>query len=642
MRAIPFMRGCDGMNGNRSPKSRMIELVKYFGFAIISVIVFIVAFLVISNNIAKEIHLSTYQALEDSTRQESASLQKYLDSITARTALIATYKADAGPNMLIAALRTELRGTVKSDAIGFANHNGDIVAGEQAGRNVSAEDWFQKSMDQTEQIFLVSQSGQDEQMDLLVSAPVPSENGTSGVLFVMIDGNEISDQISKAAYHGRVSSFICDSDGTVLFCEPRMSVEYTGKTVFDIADHIVLQDKSEADDLAAALKQEITVDFSYRHHDGVYYAIAAPAGVLDWRIITFVSGQEADAVLRRINLYLMSMLLIMLAVGSLMTVRAYLHEMATVKNLESDKELLRQSTQRYKLITQLSNEVLFQVDLQSGAISFNDNFEGMFGFPPPNCSIHQIESCLPLFVEADQQRFISMINFLRAGGSEAREELRMFNSRGVVRWKQIEIYTIFDQEGQSKELVGKIVDIHRQKQSMQRLVRQADSEPLTGLFNRGAMERNVKAFLTGEGLSGKHALLMMDIDNFKTVNDTLGHTRGDDLLVSFASVIRRVFRAGDYSSRIGGDEYMVFVRNVFDDGIALEKAEALRREMAALSNKIGVSVSVSVGIALYSRDGNSFEKLYKAADQALYYVKNDGKNAVAFFSALGRPEAETE
>lgn len=620
----------------------MIELVKYFGFAIISVIVFIAAFLVISNNIAKEMHLSTYQALEDSTRQESASLQKYLDSITARTALIATYKADAGPNMLIAALRTELRGTVKSDAIGFANHNGDIVAGEQAGRNVSTEDWFQKSMDQTEQIFLVSQSGQDEQMDLLVSAPVPSENGTNGVLFVMIDGNEISDQISKAAYHGRVSSFICDSDGTVLFCEPRMSVEYTGKTVFDIADHIVLQDKSEADSLAAALKQEITFDFSYRHHDGVYYAIAAPAGVLDWRIITFVSGQEADAVLRRINLYLMSMLLIMLAVGSLMTVRAYLHEMATVKNLESDKELLRQSAQRYKLITQLSNEVLFQVDLQSGAISFNDNFEGMFGFPPPNCSIHQIESCLPLFVEADQQRFISMINFLRAGGSEAREELRMFNSRGVVRWKQIEIYTIFDQEGQSKELVGKIVDIHRQKQSMQRLVRQADSEPLTGLFNRGAMERNVKAFLTGEGLSGKHALLMMDIDNFKTVNDTLGHTRGDDLLVSFASVIRRVFRAGDYSSRIGGDEYMVFVRNVFDDSIALEKAEALRREMAALSNKIGVSVSVSVGIALYSRDGNSFEKLYKAADQALYYVKNNGKNAVAFFSALGRSEAETE
>ena len=243
-------------------------------------------------------------------------------------------------------------------------------------------------------------------------------------------------------------------------------------------------------------------------------------------------------------------------------------------------------------------------------------------------------------MEADQQKFISMMNHLRAGAFEAHEELRMINSRGIIRWKRIEIFSVFDQNGQAAQLVGKIADIHRQKQSMQRLIRQADSEPLTGLLNRGAMERSIAGFLSGEGLNGTHALLMMDFDNFKAVNDSLGHARGDDLLVSFASGIRRIFRAGDYSSRIGGDEYMVFLKDIYEDGVALEKAEALRDEMTSLSKKIGVPVSVSVGIAIYSRDGERFDQLYKAADEALYQVKNNGKNAVAFFSVPGHATSE--
>ena len=175
---------------------------------------------------------------------------------------------------------------------------------------------------------------------------------------------------------------------------------------------------------------------------------------------------------------------------------------------------------------------------------------------------------------------------------------------------------------------------------MQRLMRQADSDPLTGLLNRAAIERNIKEFLAGDGQHGTHALLMMDFDNFKAVNDTLGHAKGDDLLVSFAAVIRHVFRSGDYASRIGGDEYMVFLKNISEAELALEKAEALRTEMTALSRKIGVPVSVSVGIALYREDAVNFERLYKAADDALYYVKNHGKNAVSFYSALSPTDAK--
>ena len=209
----------------------------------------------------------------------------------------------------------------------------------------------------------------------------------------------------------------------------------------------------------------------------------------------------------------------------------------------------------------------------------------------------------------------------------------MIGPRGAVRWKRVEVFAVLNQEKQAVLLVGKIADIHRQKRSMQRLIRQADSDPLTGLLNRGAMEREIKAFLAGEGVRGNHALFMLDFDNFKSVNDTLGHAKGDQLLTQFANGMRRLFRAGDFLSRIGGDEYMIFIKFAQDDQMILDKAEALRDEMAQLSRKIGIPVSISVGIAVYHRDGDTFERLYKAADEALYRVKRNGKNAISFTSA---------
>ena len=97
--------------------------------------------------------------------------------------------------------------------------------------------------------------------------------------------------------------------------------------------------------------------------------------------------------------------------------------------------------------------------------------------------------------------------------------------------------------------------------------------------------------------------------------------------------MKRLFRSGDYLSRIGGDEYMVFLKNIYEDADALEKAESLRAEIAKLGKKIHIGVSLSVGIAIYTRDGNTFEKLYQAADEALYQVKRNGKNNISFYTA---------
>ena len=630
------------MEGKAVTRNRFLDLVRYFGFTIIAVVVLVAAFLVTSRNISSQIQTVTDQALKDSTRQESASIQKYVGLIIAQTTLIAEHNADHGAKVIVEALRSELKSNVLSAEIGFANKYGYMIYSDQPKINVAGDEWFIQSKNGEEQVFVFSRDASKAQKDLLISAPVYSSEGFLGVLFVTIDGSEIASRINTQAYGGKAISIICDSEGTVLFIEPGLGGSSLGNRVFDFAGSVKMHERTNALGLAAALKRGETISYTYQYNTMSFYAVTAPVGVLDWRVITFVDTVAADSVQRQVNLYLIGMLIVVLAVGIGMAIQAYIHEQATVRKLEHDKDLLLQGTERYKIITKLSNEVLFQVDWKSGAISFNDNFMGMFGFPPPACTVDEIDNCLPLIAEADRERFFAMMQRMRANTKEAHEELRMVHARGIVRWKRVDIFSIFDHNGQTVEFVGKIVDIHRQKQSMQRLIRQADSDPLTGLFNRASMERNIKEFLAGEGHRGKHALLMMDFDNFKAVNDTLGHAKGDDLLVSFAAVIRHVFRAGDFSSRIGGDEYMVFLKNISEDGLAQEKAEELRAEMAVLSKKIGVSVSVSIGIALYRQDAETFDQLYKAADDALYYVKNHGKNAVSFFSACNTADSKTE
>ena len=636
MQDIPLTRGCGGVESKAVTKNRFPDLVRYFGFTIIAVVVLVVAFLVTSRNISSQIQTVTDQSLKDSTRQESASIQKYVGLIIAQTTLIAQHNADHGAKTIVEALRSELKSNVLSAEIGFANEYGYMIYSDLPKINVAGDEWFLRSKNGEEQVFLFSRDASKTQKDLLISAPVYSSDGFLGVLFVTIDGSEIANRINTQAYGGKAISFICDSEGTVLFIEPRLSGTPLGDRVFDFAGSVKMHERTNALGLAAALKRGVTASYTYQYDTKSFYAATAPVGVLDWRVITFVDTLAADSVQRQVNLYLIGMLIVVLAVGIGMAIQAYVHEQATVRKLEHDKDLLLQGAERYRIITKLSNEVLFQVDLKSGNISFNDNFEGMFGIPPPLCSVDEIENCLPLIAESDQDRFLAMMQKMRGNAAEAHEELRMVQARNVIRWKRIDIFSVFDQRGHTVELVGKIVDIHRQRQSMQRLIRQADSDPLTGLFNRASMERNIKEFLAGEGHRGKHALLMMDFDNFKAVNDTLGHARGDDLLVSFAAVIRHVFRSGDYASRNGGDEYMVFIKNISDDCVAQDKSEALRDEMNALSRKIGVPVSVSVGIALYQQDAVNFDHLYQAADDALYYVKNHGKNAIAFFSEIPR------
>ena len=149
---------------------------------------------------------------------------------------------------------------------------------------------------------------------------------------------------------------------------------------------------------------------------------------------------------------------------------------------------------------------------------------------------------------------------------------------------------------------------------------------LTGILNKRTCEENVSEYLKKRDESYLCALMVMDIDNFKNVNDRLGHQYGDELLKGVGSLLTHTFRSSDIIGRIGGDEFMVLLRNVTDYKLCDRKFAQLQTGMKKLGEQLGYSVSFSAGVAVAGNEKVSFETLFEMADDALYEAKTFGKN----------------
>jgi diguanylate cyclase (GGDEF)-like protein len=173
------------------------------------------------------------------------------------------------------------------------------------------------------------------------------------------------------------------------------------------------------------------------------------------------------------------------------------------------------------------------------------------------------------------------------------------------------------------------------------LEHQAYHDMLTGLANRTTFDNHLHlAIEQSHRYGGKLAVLFLDLDRFKVVNDTLGHAVGDKLLVKVADRFSSCMRASDTLARLGGDEFAVLLVNITSSGEVMEVAHKLRKVMTEPVEVDGYNLhpSVSIGISLYPGDGDTAESILKNADAAMYRSKDNGRNQITFFS----PEMNTQ
>ncbi|NLL77025.1 MAG: diguanylate cyclase [Clostridiales bacterium] len=181
-------------------------------------------------------------------------------------------------------------------------------------------------------------------------------------------------------------------------------------------------------------------------------------------------------------------------------------------------------------------------------------------------------------------------------------------------------------------VVINIIDKIKSTEKSKELGEIADTDLLTSLNNKLATERKIKEWME-KNPNEQGLMFVLDIDNFKKINDTLGHAFGDEVLRSLGHQIGSIFRATDVIGRTGGDEFTIFLKHLNDDALLEREAKKLCNffENFQAGEYVKYMVTASIGAAVFPRDGKDFESLYKAADNALYSAKKRGKNQLAFY-----------
>ncbi|MDC7286355.1 diguanylate cyclase [Blautia schinkii] len=196
--------------------------------------------------------------------------------------------------------------------------------------------------------------------------------------------------------------------------------------------------------------------------------------------------------------------------------------------------------------------------------------------------------------------------------------------RGKTSWVRFELHLTKDPH--NGELLAFVYfrDIDKQHREMERLKELTKRDQMTGLYNHDATIELIRQYLSQEGKGREHALLVIDIDKFKKVNDQNGHMKGDMIIVEVARRIRSMFREDDIVGRIGGDEFMVLLKKVASKEMAEKKLHELEQAVHFMfeCHDINIKVGCSVGMALYSGTGVSFEELYRQADAEMYKAKH--------------------
>ncbi len=292
--------------------------------------------------------------------------------------------------------------------------------------------------------------------------------------------------------------------------------------------------------------------------------------------------------------------------------------------------------ERYKQIIELTDDVIFEYDIQSDIMNHSERYLSVYGRNPTVYNYSEALVELPFVHAEDQSVFEEFCTSLHIGKSNFSYEFRFQNKSGEYEWCHINGSSFCESKGLPNKVFGRIVNVDAQKRELDRLRFKAQRDLMTNVYNKKTTSDKINDTIKKSKKYERHALFVIDIDDFKHVNDTYGHLQGDRVLTTIVSNMVNYFRGDDIIGRIGGDEFVVLMKNVSGREQIVQKAESICKifNRTFQYNEEKLQVSCSIGIAVYPMDGSTYDEMMEHADLALYEVKSDGKNSYMLYSDL--------
>ncbi len=597
-----------------------------------AVLICLAGLLLISLMISDQLTKATYERLSQESQAMAGSLRGYLkrqeDTLSKFGALVA---ADEVPQESALASAFE----VAEDLGGFADIRFADKAGKllyvDSGQDVSGETFFKTAIGGTRTVAYLPSMADARSTGFLICVPVETGGEVAGVIYGSLTYEALSRQIGTSAFGETGINVLLSADGRVICStgDPFLPGDYFSDAV-QAANSA--GGKALAQQFGDALGENSSGTFSFLLNQETFhvgFTKLAPSS------FTLVSGAPDSAAAKMENISAQRMLLLvagLLVVFAGMLIYVFHSNQRHVLQLQNEKELLKRSEERYRFLENLTNDIIFEVDMRTRRVTFNQNYHRHLSFLPNIKTIDDLFQHNKRVYPEDRQVIDHMVENMRLGEEKADAQFRIYATDTMLVWLHVQCYAMRDEAGNAIRLLGKIMNIDKQKRELQRLQGRAAQDSLTKVLNRETTQNKIDEYLAAqhkEGLVNRHALMVVDLDGFKRINDTYGHLTGDHLLMGLAEEMRKVFRSSDIVGRMGGDEFVAFLKDIGDDAHAFQKGEELCATVRALSSQFhnGLQVTCSIGVCTCcGADPASFEELYQKADSALYLAKSKGKN----------------
>lgn len=317
--------------------------------------------------------------------------------------------------------------------------------------------------------------------------------------------------------------------------------------------------------------------------------------------------------------------------------------LVNINIMKEQQENIRLSEERFRIATRVSNAVIFEVDLLKQEYTYFENAEKIFGVSGEQIlretkefsklsSEEYMKAASDYFCYPEDNPVVEKAFGDIMSGKHTYYEARMKAGKSNYIWCRLSLAPICSSDGTPIRMIGHIVGIDKMKRKEKLLEHQIKLDPFTKLYNKdyiaGIIDKTIK-----NNIDKKYACIIVDIDNFKKINDNYGHDVGDKVLKKVSKKMIEIFKNNHIIGRIGGDEFLVFVELVSNVQAIIIKLERFKEKIFYnfKGKKKFVKIFVSIGIAVYPNNGNSYEDLFKSADIALYSSKHAGKNCIMLY-----------
>lgn len=267
--------------------------------------------------------------------------------------------------------------------------------------------------------------------------------------------------------------------------------------------------------------------------------------------------------------------------------------------------------QKHQQIFEISKDIFFEYDYSGRKIKFSDSMKGKQFYDE--------------YVGNENGEIHSALLDVITSGFDGIKDIKVVLKDGSPCWLRITCKTGYDESGHLLYTVGLLADVNDEKRELGELMLRAQRDSLTQLYNSKTVSEKVSEALEKLDEGSHGAMLLMDIDHFKDVNDAYGHMQGDDILKSVSLAFNSAFYNEGIVGRLGGDEFVIYLECIEDKECLNEFCDMICRIARSIPIGVGSNVTVSIGACISSR-GDTFDSLYQAADDALYIAKANGRD----------------